>query len=748
MLKKILSSLGVLALVMSASYAKNHKVISLTTQQSKAEKVVLATRWADSLTVSHIEEATLVVQWYERNSSGFRASSSTPVDLSLMSPYISNVNNYTLHDVAMDLQYSYVLSEGEICTDDADCTDRVLVLSAHNKRGAVVSGVLGEEGYVSLETNCDSTPALLRAPEGVWVFDGCGKASFYTPGGVGKTIQLDNWDESSVVMRLPWYEFNDGVIHPTENDLFWMVGSHSENEFSSVSYNAEGEMLSTDSFLLPESSSQCAWVPGQSRFAVGCLINDNVTLVEGVEGKPTFELTLNLRDDDLTIEAQSSWAAFNYGEHTIVGRSALLRTVDDDEDETNNVSYEGWRISNYNTSSSIRYQGYAAGDLDEALKSKHMGPYEIDPTGYYAATLVNANAGEWVISLYDTLPTDEDPYWLQSIGGTLSSGQSFSHDLFYEDDNVAYEDIPLTPVTMPSWSAIKQESIPYQFSGEVGHAHAGSWPVRLELGNTGREDGSFVLSSEYQILLSSYRVLFYEPTLFDRLGLDEPIPLSSLLSSLKKLDVLEDKPFIATLSLDGRVQDEVELSFEEMPGFLSWDPESMTLSGTPEQMDVSLYDGFSVLTQDDYAELDDETGLPVVEKLKTPLNVIEVDDLFEVHSSGGGTVAVGEFYEYQLIVVDEESAMADLSVTLSSEASWLSYHKDKFVLSGTPDEEDEGRPFVVQLTITDQGGHTVLQTFTINVEALAEDKSGGSISVRMLLMCVVLLCLRRRTALV
>lgn len=352
--------------------------------------------------------------------------------------------------------------------------------------------------------------------------------------------------------------------------------------------------------------------------------------------------------------------------------------------------------------------------------------------------MVNSYMDEWENSRYqlvmfDAMSTDQNPYFKKGIVTSVPTLYELSATVEVEDENTLPKDIAVEISVKPGWIEFDTETL--DLVGTPSNEDVGTWPITLKAtDNTGQ---SAVLESEILVTLQSAQVKIFEPTLFERLEIDEPVPFYELTQQLSPIQVFEDELFEAKLTVEYREFGDIELVFESLPSWLTYNAETMLLSGVPEQSNVGVSEEVSATVYDKYNE--DEDRYPII---KMKFQVIEVDESFQVLSDGSDNLYVGEKYYYQLEVKDEESIIEDFIITPGLLPSWVSFNKETSSLSGIPGKGDIGT-HVVQIVLQDEVGNTVIHAFEIVVKKTVDDKEGGSFSLGVLLL-IGLFVIRRK----
>ncbi len=353
--------------------------------------------------------------------------------------------------------------------------------------------------------------------------------------------------------------------------------------------------------------------------------------------------------------------------------------------------------------------------------------------------MVSSYVDEWENSRYklvmfDALSTDQNPYFKKGIVSSIPTLYELSTTIEVEDENTLPKDLTVEISVKPEWIEFDTETL--DLVGMPSNEDVGTWPITLTA--TDNAGQSAALESEILVTLQSAQVNVFEPTLFERLEIEEPVPFYELTQQLSPIQVFEDVPFEAKLTVEYRELGDVELVFESLPSWLNYNAETMLLSGVPEQSNVGVSEEVSAIVYDKYNE--DEDRYPVI---KMKFQVIEVDESFQVLSDGTDSLYVGDKYYYQLDVKDEESTIEDFTITPGLLPSWVSFDNETSSLSGIPEKGDVGT-HTVQIVLQDEVGHTVIHAFEIVVKKTVNDnKEGGSFSLGVLIL-ISLFAIRRQ----
>ena len=159
--------------------------------------------------------------------------------------------------------------------------------------------------------------------------------------------------------------------------------------------------------------------------------------------------------------------------------------------------------------------------------------------------------------------------------------------------------------------------------------------------------------------------------------------------------------------------DTLTMSATGLPGWLTFDSTTGSLSGTPADSDagdtaitLTVSDGTDEITQ----------SFTVSVTVPVPANNAAV-----ITSSGITDATVGEAYSYTLVTTDADNDTLTMSATIPGALSWLTFDAATGILSGMPASGDVAATEIT-LTVND-GTEDTMQTFTITVEEMAAEST-------------------------
>ncbi|MCR4533930.1 putative Ig domain-containing protein [Shewanella xiamenensis] len=314
-------------------------------------------------------------------------------------------------------------------------------------------------------------------------------------------------------------------------------------------------------------------------------------------------------------------------------------------------------------------------------------------TGVLSGTPTNANVGSHAVVLratdVDGLTAEQsftivvanvnDAPTISSTALTSATQDAaYSYTLVATDSDVG-DSVTLSTVTLPSWLSFNAAT--GVLSGTPTNANVGSHAVVLRATDV---DG-LTIDQSFSIVVANVN--------------DAPTITSSAQTSATQ-DAAYSYTLVAT---DSDVGDSVTLSAVTLPSWLSFNPATGVLSGTPTNANVGSH--AVVLRATDVDGLTAEQSFSIV--------VANVNDAPTISSTALTSATQDAAYSYTLVATDSD--VGD-SVTLSAVTlpSWLSFNAATGVLSGTPTNTNVGSHAVV-LRATDVDGLTIDQSFTIVV---------------------------------
>ncbi|MDH1626995.1 putative Ig domain-containing protein [Shewanella xiamenensis] len=314
-------------------------------------------------------------------------------------------------------------------------------------------------------------------------------------------------------------------------------------------------------------------------------------------------------------------------------------------------------------------------------------------TGVLSGTPTNANVGSHAVVLratdVDGLTIDQsftivvanvnDAPTISSTALTSATQDAaYSYTVVATDSDVG-DSLTLSAVTLPSWLSFNAAT--GVLSGTPTNANVGSHAVVLRATDV---DG-LTAEQSFSIVVANVN--------------DAPTISSTAVTS-----ATQDAAYSYTLvASDSDVGDSVTLSAVTLPSWLSFNPATGVLSGTPTNANVGSH--AVVLRATDVDGLTIDQSFTIV--------VANVNDAPTISSMALTSATQDAAYSYTLVATDSD--VGD-SVTLSAVTlpSWLSFNAATGVLSGTPTNANVGSHAVV-LRATDVDGLTAEQSFSIVV---------------------------------
>ncbi|MGI2058510.1 putative Ig domain-containing protein, partial [Shewanella baltica] len=314
-------------------------------------------------------------------------------------------------------------------------------------------------------------------------------------------------------------------------------------------------------------------------------------------------------------------------------------------------------------------------------------------TGVLSGTPTNADVGSHAVSLKATdagnlsaeqsftlvvTNVNDAPVITSTALTGATQDVAYSYSFTASDDDVG-DVLSFSAVTKPSWLSFN--SATGVLSGTPTNADVGSHAVSLKATDAGN------LSAEQSFTLVVTNVN------------DAPVITSTALTGATQ-DVAYSYSFTAS---DDDIGDVLSFSVVTKPSWLSFNPATGVLSGTPTNADVGSHT--VSLKATDAGSLSAEQSFTLV--------VTNVNDAPVITSTAltGATQDVA--YSYSFTASDDDVGDV-LSFSAVTKPSWLSFNPATGVLSGTPTNADVGS-HAVSLKATDAGSLSAEQSFTLVV---------------------------------
>nr|WP_320126363.1 putative Ig domain-containing protein [uncultured Shewanella sp.] len=315
----------------------------------------------------------------------------------------------------------------------------------------------------------------------------------------------------------------------------------------------------------------------------------------------------------------------------------------------------------------------ATGVLSGTPSNADVGSHAVSLTATDAGSLTAEQSFTLVVSNVNDAPV------ITSTALTAASQDvAYSYSFSASDDDVG-DVVSLSAVTKPSWLSFNPAT--GVLSGTPSNADVGSHAVSL----TATDAGSLTAEQSFTLVVSNVN--------------DAPVITSTALTAATQ-DVAYSYGFSAS---DDDVGDVVSLSAVTKPSWLSFNPATGVLSGTPSNADVGSH--AVSLTATDAGNLTAEQSFTLV--------VSNVNDAPVITSTALTAATQDVAYSYSFSASDDDVGDV-VSLSAVTKPSWLSFNPATGVLSGTPSNADVGS-HAVSLTATDAGSLTAEQSFTLVV---------------------------------
>lgn len=621
-------------------------------------------------------EDHLYVMRYSRDNNGLFSQhgvSATYALPALLSE--SALSNYSLLDAQRYAESKVALVSA---CDGAGCRYYAISLDAGN----------APSSFVELpEPACSEAPVLINQSE-VFI---CGKVSLFD-GSSSRELKGELLSSSDSAEGKA-YVFWQG------DDVVWTDGVDEETLFS---------VTGVDDVICDIAHHRSSWhyFCAAGVVSVG---NDpsmwNYTIYQGVKGGQVF---FSERPDLSPL--LSFLSAHYYEDHALINfSSGEMRIIE-------NWTLDGKRYSTREVKTTI------SDDKPRWLASD---------TPYVVFDVVRG-VGQDAVVVFDGLPTIGLPQLAESFVSGSQTGRDYSVNILVQDESVLPENIKITWSSLPDFLNWDESS--RTLSGYVAHRNAGDHPFDLIL--QGASDDVRALELNFTAVLTPADVEVFEPTLFERWELEDPVSLIAL-RDVESLEFLEDQAVAWQFNKIERDDEDLLLEVtSDLPTWLMWDPENLTLSGTPGQDHVGEY----VVTLRARDVYDPERDM----SYSLPIQIIEVDERFVVVSNGNATLKAGDNYQYELKIVDEETPMVEMGIEVVYKPDWLMWNDATFTLSGVVPADAKPGTVLVQFIIRDDAGHTALHQASITIESETEESAGGALHLWFILGLALLLLRRMR----
>ncbi len=458
-------------------------------------------------------------------------------------------------------------------------------------------------------------------------------------------------------------------------------------------------------------------------------VNDAPTItsiaVTSVNEDVAYSYTFAANDvdsgDSVTLSAQTkpSWLSFNAGTGVLSGtpsnshvgnHSVTLRATDSNGVSTDqsftitvtNVNdaptITSTAVTSVNEDAGYSYT-FAASDVDSGDSVTLSAPTKPSwlsfnaGTGVLSGTPSNSHVGSHSIVLKATdsagaVDTQSFTITVNNVNDapviTSSAITSVNEDSGYSytfaaNDEESGDSVTLSALTKPSWLNFNAET--GVLSGTPTNSNVGNHSVTLRA----TDSNNVSTDQSFTIAVSNVN--------------DAPTITSSAVTSVNE-DSGYSYEFTAS---DVDSGDNVTLSAHTKPSWLSFDPGTGVLAGTPTNVNVGSHSIVLKAT--------DTSG--AVDSQSFTITVNNVNDAPVITSSAITSVNEDSGYSYTFAASDVDSGDS-LTLSAQTKPSWLDFNAATGVLSGTPTNSDVGSHSVA-LKATDGSSAVDTQSFTITV---------------------------------
>jgi len=277
---------------------------------------------------------------------------------------------------------------------------------------------------------------------------------------------------------------------------------------------------------------------------------------------------------------------------------------------------------------------------------------------------------EFTITVQDV---NDPPIFTSVPDTTATEGQAYTYVVTATDPEG--DDLTFSAALIPDWLSFNENT--HILVGIPARENTGENSVILMV-----SDGEFDVAQEFVIDVES----------------DNNLPVFTS-TPVIQVDNLADYEYTVS-AFDADASDVLTYRADLLPDWLSFDSETLVLSGTPSKQDVGDHDVILVVS-DGYDDVTQEFTV----------NVRDVNTAPEIVSTPKESVAVDKLYTYLIVVVDYEGD--NITATPTVVPDWMTFDAGSMVLSGTPSIDELGDHNVV-ITISD-GVFTVNHSFSVTV---------------------------------
>lgn len=728
------SALGLL--LSTASHATFHQYIN-TDIPGSMNSVKLDIGAPSSIITAYISNSegegfVLNAELIQRGSQGYRRLSTETLPLTDI--YGSNeFNQAAVLDVGHDIGNHYFLLSARSCSGEDSCTtvtNRIVKTDLEGNAETINSVVFNAP-------SCDTAPSIVSKDIGFGVLSGCGVITWFDGDlNIASETALPAFpgDAAVQVKESPWIGIADETELTPENIQFLvgaLSGSVGERNYQVWRLDNDGAVINQYNVPISGKSETCELMEGTDANGVVCEQDGGLYAysLEGESGETPLDVYV---PEGSEFAANADWQVTGHDGHAYLQYQVTLDSGEDDVVQVRHI------VSNIDIASGERY---AYHDIESALSTQNEMHLEketyfaLSPDGFTAAIPYVNSKGNVGLSIYEALSEFSEPVLTGLNNARVLTGNETTVDIPYQDEQFLSSEIQVRGEFPVGWISINNGTDEITFT--PSHADAGESSYVLTL-TTPEHEVEF--ERAVTATLTPLSLLVYEEGLFEQLEQEEPLPLGSVLDAISFVPAVEDETIEIAFTLNEREADEVALQWGDLPTFMSWSSETLTLTVSPKQQDVGNTT-VTLTSTDSYAD----EGYEGVVSYELPIRVIEVDEPPVITSEGVTTAIVGQAYTYRMTFDDEETESSQMRVSLEVGPPWLSYNRDGHTLTGTPSEAYAGSSSV-QLTVRDGGGNIVVHSYTLTVSYDPEaEKGGGSFGYALFVLLAGTVCIRRRT---
>jgi hypothetical protein len=270
---------------------------------------------------------------------------------------------------------------------------------------------------------------------------------------------------------------------------------------------------------------------------------------------------------------------------------------------------------------------------------------------------------------------NDAPSWVATADTTVNEGDNFHK--FLQALDIDNSSLTITALSKPNWVDTNSEAKSMTLTNGVttlDDAHVGTYTLSFRV-----SDGEFQADQSFVLTVANVN--------------EQPV-----ISSTAPTNATENVFYSYTITasdVDVIHDDSLTYSATVLPDWLSFDPISQTLSGTPH--DRHIFD--KVGTHPVVLVVQDKYGLSATESFS--IHVTNVNNPPEITSTAPNSINEGQLYSYTLAAIDSDNTQGELTFSAPTIPAWLSFNPSTHVLSGIPNNAEADSAYAITLMVYD-----------------------------------------------